>query len=178
MVKRALIGPKRERPRREPMSIKLLRHELLGIVLCLMGTERRRCFGRCESKMPTQQSRRRCDQPTALLRPPSGAPHVRDTARLGCRPVPPRSDTSFCQAVMAPLRAARGQQVTRVQWRLATLSEAKAVTTQYHKYLSENSLIKSIPELFASLPALHLASSPSSSPPTNGKRSTVEEQPL
>jgi hypothetical protein len=29
-----------------------------------------------------------------------------------------------------------------IQWRLATLKEAKAVVTQYHKYLSENSLIK------------------------------------
>ena len=27
------------RPGGEPMSIKLLRHELLGIVLCLMGTD-------------------------------------------------------------------------------------------------------------------------------------------
>ena len=71
-----------------------------------------------------------------------------------------------------------GNENLEIQWRLATLSEAKAVTTQYHKYLSENSLIKSIPELFASLPAPRLASSPSSPPPTNGKRSTVEEEPL
>ena len=28
--------------------------------------------------------------------------------------------------------------------RLATLKEAKAVVTQYHKYLSENSLIRSV----------------------------------
>ena len=68
-----------------------------------------------------------------------------------------------------------GNENLEIQWRLATLSEAKAVTTQYHKYLSENSLIKSIPELFASLPAPHLASSP---PPTNGKQSTIEEEPL
>jgi hypothetical protein len=45
-----------------------------------------------------------------------------------------------------------GNENLEIQWRLATLSEAKAVVTQYHKYLSENSLIKSIPELFA-LPA-------------------------
>ena len=31
-----------------------------------------------------------------------------------------------------------------IQWRLATLTEAKAVVTQYHKYLAENSLIKSV----------------------------------
>jgi hypothetical protein len=29
---------------------------------------------------------------------------------------------------------------------LATLNEAKAVVTQYHKYLSENSLIKTVVE--------------------------------
>ncbi len=31
-----------------------------------------------------------------------------------------------------------------IQWRLATLTEAKAVIAQYHSYLSENSLIKSV----------------------------------
>jgi hypothetical protein len=68
-----------------------------------------------------------------------------------------------------------GNENLEIQWRLATLSEAKAVTTQYHKYLSENSLIKSDPELFASLPASHLASS---GPATNGKQSTADEEPL
>src|SRR5215469_4609318 len=64
-----------------------------------------------------------------------------------------------------------GNENLEIQWRLATLSEAKDVTTQYHKYLSENSLIKSIPELFASSPAPHSALS-------NGKQNTVEEAPL
>ena len=50
-----------------------------------------------------------------------------------------------------------GNESLEIQWRLATLSEAKAVVTQYHKYLSENSLIKSIPE-FVSLPAPRLVS--------------------
>src|SRR6516162_5735188 len=63
-----------------------------------------------------------------------------------------------------------GNENLEIQWRLATLSEAKDVTTQYHKYLSENSLIKS-PELFESLPAPHSAL-------TNGKQNTVEEAPL
>ena len=45
-----------------------------------------------------------------------------------------------------------GNENLEIQWRLATLSEAKAVVTHYHGYLSENSLIKSMPELFA-LPA-------------------------
>src|SRR5215470_18620044 len=37
-----------------------------------------------------------------------------------------------------------GNENLEVQWRLATLSEAKAVVTQYHKYLSDNSLIKTV----------------------------------
>src|SRR6516162_4139555 len=45
-----------------------------------------------------------------------------------------------------------GNENLEIQWRLATLGEAKAVITQYHKYLSENSLIKSIPDLTASPP--------------------------
>src|SRR5207344_1565759 len=35
-----------------------------------------------------------------------------------------------------------GNENLEIQWRLATLREAKAVVTQYHKYMSENSLIK------------------------------------
>jgi hypothetical protein len=31
-----------------------------------------------------------------------------------------------------------------IQWRLATLKEAKTVIAQYHTYLSENSLLKSV----------------------------------
>ena len=48
-----------------------------------------------------------------------------------------------------------GNENLEIQWRLATLTEAKAVVTQYHKYLSDNSLIKSIPDLSASsLPSM------------------------
>ena len=39
-----------------------------------------------------------------------------------------------------------GNENLEIQWRLATLKEAKAVVTQYHKYLSENSLIKPVVE--------------------------------
>ena len=39
-----------------------------------------------------------------------------------------------------------------IQWRLATLKEAKAVVAQYHKYLSEHSLIKTVFEDPLSLP--------------------------
>jgi len=37
-----------------------------------------------------------------------------------------------------------GNENLEIQWRLATLREAKAVVTLYHKYLTENSLIKSV----------------------------------
>ena len=39
-----------------------------------------------------------------------------------------------------------GNEDLEVQWGLATLKEAKEVVTQYHKYLSENSLIKIVAE--------------------------------
>ena len=45
-----------------------------------------------------------------------------------------------------------GNENLEIQWRLATLREAKAVVTQYHKYLSENSLIKSVSDETPSLP--------------------------
>jgi hypothetical protein len=39
-----------------------------------------------------------------------------------------------------------GNENLEVQWRLATLREAKSVVTRYHQYLSENSLIKTVTE--------------------------------
>ena len=46
-----------------------------------------------------------------------------------------------------------GNENLEIQWRLATLKEAKAVVTHYHKYLSEHSLIKTVFEEPLSLPA-------------------------
>jgi hypothetical protein len=40
-----------------------------------------------------------------------------------------------------------GNENLEIQWRPATLKEAKFVTTHYHKYLSENSLLRSPLEL-------------------------------
>jgi hypothetical protein len=58
-----------------------------------------------------------------------------------------------------------GNENLEIQWRLATLGEAKAVITQYHKYLSENSLIKSIPDLTGSpSPPMTSEESPSAQP--------------
>jgi len=47
-----------------------------------------------------------------------------------------------------------GNENLEIQWRPATLSEAKTVISRYHKYSAENGLFKSILELSASsLPA-------------------------
>src|SRR5262245_30078975 len=37
-----------------------------------------------------------------------------------------------------------GNENLEIQWRAATLKEAKAVVTQYHQYLKDNSLIRSV----------------------------------
>jgi len=37
-----------------------------------------------------------------------------------------------------------GNENLEIQWRLATLKETKVVAAHYHKYLTENSLIKSV----------------------------------
>jgi hypothetical protein len=45
-----------------------------------------------------------------------------------------------------------GNENLEIQWRLATLKEAKAVVTQFHKFLSELSLIKTVFDDTLSLP--------------------------
>ena len=45
-----------------------------------------------------------------------------------------------------------GNENLEVQWRLATLREAKAVVKQYHKYLSDHSLTKTVSPEPPSLP--------------------------
>jgi hypothetical protein len=47
-----------------------------------------------------------------------------------------------------------GNENLEIRWRLAKLSEAKAVVTQYHKYLAENSLIKTVFDDLESPPAI------------------------
>src|SRR5262249_160317 len=64
-----------------------------------------------------------------------------------------------------------GNENLEIQWRLATLSEAKTVISQYNKYLSDNSVSKSFPAL--SLPAPHWVSAP----PTNGTENLQQFAP-
>ena len=42
------------------------------------------------------------------------------------------------------IESVAGNEHLEIQWRPATLKEAKAVITQYHKYLTENGLIRSV----------------------------------
>ncbi len=55
-----------------------------------------------------------------------------------------------------------GSENLEIQWRLATLREAKAIVAQYHKYLSEHSLIKTVADETALLsPPTTVQSNPS-----------------
>ncbi len=67
-----------------------------------------------------------------------------------------------------------GNENLEIQWRLATLSEAKIVVSHFHKYLSENELIKSIPELSA--PSFS-AKRELGYRPTNGSSEAVSQSP-
>jgi hypothetical protein len=60
-----------------------------------------------------------------------------------------------------------GNENLEIQWRLATLKEAKFVVTNYHKYLTENSLIKSVFE-----PELLLPKSQDSTPKSQDSSAT------
>ena len=65
-----------------------------------------------------------------------------------------------------------GNENLEIQWRLATLSEAKAVLSHYHKHLSENGLIES-PELSASSFSVKRELSYRRYRPTNGGSEAV-----
>jgi hypothetical protein len=63
-----------------------------------------------------------------------------------------------------------GNENLEIQWRLATLSEARAVVSHYHKYLSENMLINSTPGLSAAAGSTRIEYRPHA---TNGGSETV-----
>ena len=62
-----------------------------------------------------------------------------------------------------------GNENLEIQWRLATLKEAKAVTAHYHQYLADHSLIKSVHDEQAAPAAAASASAngPASAPATS-----------
>ena len=67
-----------------------------------------------------------------------------------------------------------GNENLEIQWRLATLGEAKTVVSHYHKHLSENELIKSMPEFSASSFSVKRELGYR---PTNGGSETVSQSP-
>jgi hypothetical protein len=67
-----------------------------------------------------------------------------------------------------------GNENLEIQWRLATLSEAKTVISHYHQHLSENGLFKSMPEITASSFSVKRELSYR---PTNGGSETVLQSP-
>jgi hypothetical protein len=46
-----------------------------------------------------------------------------------------------------------GNENLEIQWRLATLREAKTIVTHYHKYMSDNSLFKTVREESITVPS-------------------------
>jgi hypothetical protein len=68
-----------------------------------------------------------------------------------------------------------GNENLEIQWRPATLREAKAVLSHYHEHLSENGLIKSVPELPASSFSVKPELSYSRYRPTNGGSEAVSQ---
>ena len=46
-----------------------------------------------------------------------------------------------------------GNENLEIQWRLATLKEAQAVVTHYHKFMSDNSLFKTVREETITVPS-------------------------
>jgi hypothetical protein len=63
-----------------------------------------------------------------------------------------------------------GNENLEVQWRLATLREAKAVVKQYHKYLSDHSLVKTVFDETPSLLPPGIGPDPISRPADKGER--------
>jgi hypothetical protein len=67
-----------------------------------------------------------------------------------------------------------GNENLEIQWRLATLGEAKTVVSHYHKHLSENGLVKSLPDFSASSFSVKRELSYH---PTTGSPETVPQSP-
>src|SRR6476646_7173007 len=74
------------------------------------------------------------------------ATHLNDNAEDADQP----NDFKLLVEERRIVESIAGNENLEIQWRLATLKEAKVVAAQYLKYLIENSLIKSVsdPEFF------------------------------
>jgi len=58
-----------------------------------------------------------------------------------------------------------GNENLEIQWRLATLKEAKIVIAHYHKYLAQNALLRSVAEEAPAAAAAAAAPAPIAAPP-------------
>jgi hypothetical protein len=72
-----------------------------------------------------------------------------------------------------------GNENLEIQWRLATLKEAKVVIAHYHKHLAENSLIRSVAEEAPAAPPAAAPTPAAEAPPTQTPAPPAEaaEQP-
>jgi hypothetical protein len=68
-----------------------------------------------------------------------------------------------------------GNEHLEIQWRLATLREAKFVVTHYHKYLTDNSLIKSVLEPEVLPPEPRASGAPSAGSERRGAKQQRDE---
>jgi hypothetical protein len=74
-----------------------------------------------------------------------------------------------------------GNENLEIQWRLATLKEAKLVTAHYHKYVAEHALIRSVldePVAPATAPAAAPAAVPASAPAESDPASKPQTDPV
>src|SRR5262249_24637379 len=74
----------------------------------------------------------------------SSAPPLESLSRFTPLTVNQAYSQRGAKAPLTIVESLAGNENLEVQWRLATLREAKAVVTQYHKYLSDHSLIKTV----------------------------------
>ena len=81
-----------------------------------------------------------------------------------------------------------GNENLEIQWRLATLKEAKIVIAHYHKYLAENALLRSVAEeapataaapapIAAPTPAVEALPTQTPAPPTEAETPAAPHEP-
>src|SRR5215510_8605715 len=121
---------------------------ILPVRICVRACERRKKMahvmaflskvnGKFENRSPYQGVVKRDWVPTGRI---DFATHLNGDAEAADQP----NEFKLLVEERRIVESIAGNENLEIQWRLATLKEAKAVVTQYHKYLSEHSLIKSL----------------------------------
>ena len=101
--------------------------------------------GKYDNRSPYQGAVKRDWVPTGRI---DFATHLNGNAEEADQP----NDFKLLVEERRIVESIAGNENLEIQWRLATLKEAKAVVTQYHKFLSEHSLIKTVFDETLSLP--------------------------